>query len=76
MLLHNRCEMVKNHGLNMVGVEDTSAARHLAAKSQSAKLECLQFPCLPSEPGHSSVCREGGAEEKSGGDVHIPVAHL
>lgn len=43
VLLHNGCEMVKNHGLNMVDVEDTLAARHLAAKSQSAKLECLQW---------------------------------
>lgn len=63
VLLHNGCEMVKNHGLSMVDVEDTLAARHLAAKSQSAKLECLQFPCLPSGVRTQlSVCREGGVE--------------
>ena len=54
----------------MVDVEDTLAARHLVAKWQSAKLECLQFPCLPSGVRvQLSVCREGGVEWKSGGGV-------
>lgn len=49
--LNNGGEMVKNPGLNMVGVEDTLAARHLVAESMSAKLECPRFPCLPSGVG-------------------------